>query len=144
MDVNVGFGDLLTEAAGGQEALEERRFLITHVAAPGEDHGPCLHHAGQVGHDPQHFGPGREELGKDGDGRKGCQPWEVPKGDRTCRGAVTHQAGGEVRSTERELEVQPGGDKATAVCPAWAWVQMEEGEEERRGGERKEEEENEK
>lgn len=59
-------------------------------------------------------------------------------------GAVTHQAGGEVRSTGRELEVQPGGDKATAVCPAWAWVQMEEEEEERRGGERKEEEENEK
>lgn len=47
---------------------------------------------------------------------------------------VTCQAGGEARSTGRELEVQPGEDKATVVCPAWAWMQMEEEEEGRRGG----------
>lgn len=79
VDVDVGFGDLLAEPAGGQQALQQGGFLVTGTTAPGEDHRPCLHHTRQVGHEPQHLGPGGEKLRRDGDGRRGASSGQHPK-----------------------------------------------------------------
>lgn len=61
--VDVGFGHLLAEPAGTEEVLEEGGVLVAGPLAPGEHHGPRLHHAREVGHEPQNLGAGGEELG---------------------------------------------------------------------------------
>lgn len=79
VDVDVGFRDLLAEPTRGKEALQQGGFSVTGTAAPGEDHRPCLHHTRQVGHEPQHLGPGREKLWRDGDGRRGDSSRQHPR-----------------------------------------------------------------
>jgi len=86
VDVDVGFKDLLAQPAGGQQVLQQGGFSITGTAAPGEDHRPCLHHARQVGHEPQHLGPNREKLGRDGDGRGVPAPGSTQGCPETCLG----------------------------------------------------------
>lgn len=101
VDVDVGFRDLFTQPTGGQQVLQQGSFSITSTTAPGEDHGPCLHHAWQVWHQSQHFGPSREKLGRDGDGK------EVPAPGYThgCP-ETTIGAGGEAWSMGKDPRMQ--------------------------------------